>query len=225
MPHRSPAEQRCAALLLAAGASSRLGQPKQLLRIAGESLLHRTARLAAEAGFAPVYTVVGALTTALREELNHIATDLPVIQVENPAWHTGMGSSVAAGVRAAIAHSAPAHLLLLVCDQPQLTTALLLGMRKQHLAAPAPITAAQYGGRLGVPALFGEAYFPELLRLTGDRGARALLQEHAADVLAVPFPGGAADIDTREDLAHLPGYSPGDDPVCEITTSADDEGP
>ncbi len=199
----APAEPSCAALVLAAGGSSRLGQPKQLVRIAGESLLCRTVRLGAESGFAPIYLVLGAFAQTMRNELQAHAHRLPVITVENPAWETGMGSSLAVGVNRALEHSSPAHLLLLVCDQPRLTADLLRTMREAHLASGTAITAASYAGRLGVPAIFTACRFPELLAIPGDRGARAVLVRYASEVLEIPFPGGEIDVDTREDLAYL----------------------
>lgn len=184
------------AIILAAGASRRLGTPKQALVWGGEALLHRAARVALEAGFAPVLVVLGACAEASLKAL----AGLPVEVVSNPAWEEGMGASIRAGV-AALSPDAEA-VLLLVCDQPALDPALLDAIRNAHDQAPHRVIASTYSGIRGVPALFPAARFPELRALTGDRGARGLLL--GAEVLEVPFPGGELDVDTPADREKLP---------------------
>lgn len=195
---------RCAAVILAAGASTRLGQPKQLIRIGGESLLHRTARLAIEAGCSPVYVVVGFEAVQMREEL----AGLPVETVFNTGWQEGMGSSLRAGAQEVIRlDPVPQAALLLVCDQPRLTAAHLHELLARHAAAQTmgniAITASAYAGRAGVPAVFSAALFSELAACSGDRGARDLIQAHAPHVQAIPWPAGQLDLDRPEDLATI----------------------
>lgn len=199
-----PDQPRCAAVVLAGGASTRLGQPKQLLTLHGESLLRRTIRLAQEAGFDPICVVVGAHAGLMQAEI----ADLVVTIVENPNWRSGMGSSLRAGVMAAVHPEVPDHLLLLVCDQPALNAALLRGMREQHLTAGTPITAARYSGRMGVPAILARRFFPELLNVPGDQGARSILERHVAEALSIPFEEGAYDIDVPQDMQHLTARAP-----------------
>jgi len=195
---------RCAAVVLAAGASTRLGQPKQLIRIGSESLLHRTARLAIEAGCSPVYVVVGFEAEQMRKEL----AGLPIETVFNPAWQEGMGSSLRAGAHEVLQlDPLPQAALLLVCDQPRLTAAHLHALLTRHAAAQTighiAITASVYAGRTGVPAVFSAALFSELTACSGDRGARDLIGAHAPQVQAIPWPAGELDLDRPEDLATI----------------------
>ena len=180
------------AVILAAGASRRLGYPKQALLWDGEPLLHRTARVALEAGFAPVSVVVGAAMDASLAALK----GLPVQVVANPEWEEGMGASIRAGM-AALVPQAPA-VLLLVCDQPGVSRALLDEIAERHRQTPDRVVASVYAGIRGVPALFPARRFAELRALCGDRGARSLLQGN--DIQEVPFPEGARDVDTPADV-------------------------
>jgi molybdenum cofactor cytidylyltransferase len=191
---------RIGALLLAAGGSRRLGRPKQLLAPGGEPLVHRMARMAMEAGAAPVWVVLGAGAEAVRAAV----ADLPVCCVDNPGWQEGIASSIRAGVAAAaVSQPAPAALLVLLVDQPRVDPPLLERLIAAQRAAPDQRVACAYGGGLGVPALFPAADFPALGRLRGDRGARDLLRAAPERAIAVPFPGGDVDVDRPEDAAHL----------------------
>lgn len=203
--------QRCAAVVLAAGASTRLGQAKQLIEKSGESLLRRTTRLALEAGCAPVVVVLGFEAERMRAELR----DLPVSIAVNSEWPAGMGTSVRCGVAAALANGsstarAPGSVLLLVCDQPRLSVKHLLGLLARHGATPnggkAAITASVYAGRPGVPAVFAAELVPELLQCAGDQGARAVIRQDPTRVQMVDWPEGAMDVDRPEDLEGLGGW-------------------
>jgi CTP:molybdopterin cytidylyltransferase MocA len=181
---------RTAAVILAAGASTRLGEPKQLITIHGETLLARAIRIAQESGVDHVFAVLGANSAAIRAQA-HIATI-----AENPLWQQGMGTSIRTGVQAAAAYDA---VLLLTCDQPALTSFHLA----QLLVAGAEgkrIAASTYAERTGIPAIFPQKYFAELIALTGDSGARHLLRMHKDEVVEVPLENGELDIDTPESL-------------------------
>lgn len=181
-------------VVLAAGRSSRLGQPKQLVRIDGQSLVRRTAGLALVAGFAPVVVVCGSSGERVRAEL----AGLDVVIVDNPGWAEGVASSIRAGI-GALPAACPA-VLLSACDQPALGLELLRGLRAAHAANPRVPVACEYQGTRGIPALLPRALFSELLALEGDRGARAVLGKHAATVVTVSFPGGELDLDTPAEL-------------------------
>lgn len=179
------------AVILAAGASRRLGRPKQLVLLDGETLLRRAVR-AALAGCAPVLVVVGSQAAEIEASL----AGMPVRVVANPEWQEGMAASIRAGIRA-LPGDAPAALFL-VCDQTAVDGALvgrLLAVRRAH---PEAVVACAYGNARGTPSLFPARCFPQLLKLQGDRGARDLLA--GPDVLTVPFPEGVADVDTPADL-------------------------
>lgn len=190
-----------AALILAAGASTRLGQPKQLLHLDGESLLHRTARLAIESGCAPVFVVLGYAADQMQPDLD----GLPATVIVNENWTEGMGSSLRCGMAAVTRNQPPPQaVLLLVCDQPRLTAEHLQTLLHRHKTGDAPITASFYGQRDGVPAVLAATLFPNLLACSGDRGARDLIRSHADRVQRIPWPEGDLDMDRPEDLANLP---------------------
>jgi len=190
-----------AAIVLAAGASRRLGQPKQLLMHGPETLLARVIRLANEAGAAPVLTVLGAHSQIVRASVvwNH------AIAVINGHWEQGIATSIHAGLGAldAVAPNAKAALIL-SCDQPRLTAVHLRALIESFAAQAEPsIVASAYAGTLGVPAVFPRSVFPELLALRGDKGARALLLQPPCPLISLPFPGGEVDIDQPADLAEI----------------------
>jgi len=177
------------AVVLAAGASTRLGEPKQLVKLTGETLLERAVRTAREAGCFPVIVVLGASYVEILA-YSRLGDALPVI---NNEWREGMASSIRLGVRTLqfVAKDAEG-VLLMTCDQPGVT-ARHLGL----LMCRQEVKASRYAGRNGVPAYFPKKYFSELMALTGDTGARTLLAQAAAEELA----HGELDIDTAEELA------------------------
>ncbi|NBC07818.1 MAG: NTP transferase domain-containing protein [Bacteroidetes bacterium] len=191
-------EQRIPLVILAAGASTRMGQAKQLLQADGELLLHRIIRIGQEAGFAPLVVVTGARQQAIAPHLD----GLPVQQAYNPDWATGMGSSVSVGLMAALGllPGAPAVGFVLT-DQPYVSAALLRGMKARLLDTEAAGIAAAYQQTLGVPAIFRSALYPELRQLSGQKGAKPLLRKYADELIAYPFPQGHIDLDTPADWA------------------------
>lgn len=190
-----------AAILLAAGASRRLGQPKQLLMLDGETLLARTVRLATEAGAAPVLVVVGANA----ELIGAAVLADSAAAVMNEEWEQGIASSIHAGVKALDAGSPDARgVLILACDQPRLSSEHLRGLIETFGSqSEASIVASTYAGVHGIPAVFPREAFADLLALSGDKGARALLMQPPCLLLTVPFEGGEVDIDQPGDLAQL----------------------
>jgi molybdenum cofactor cytidylyltransferase len=183
--------------ILAAGASSRMGQPKQLLRIEGESLLRRCLRTALRTPFRPIVVVLGAHAALIAPEL----AGEPVLIAHNEDWAAGMGGSVATGLEALLAADAGLEAaFFLLPDQPYLDAQLLLDMAAALKQQPEKLgAAAAYAGTLGVPALLREALFPELLRLRGQPGAKPLIHKHQSALCALPFPRGQFDLDTPED--------------------------
>jgi CTP:molybdopterin cytidylyltransferase MocA len=178
-----------AAVILAAGASTRLGEPKQLVKLTGENLLERAVRTAREAGCSPVVVVLG----AAYEEILGRSQLGDAITVINTEWAEGMGSSIRLGVQTLhfVAKDAKGAVLM-ACDQPAVTAAHL-----RALMASGDVTASAYAGRRGVPAYFLASTFAELVQLRGDQGARELLR----DANAIELPNGELDIDTLADVA------------------------
>jgi len=190
-----------AAIVLAAGASSRLGQPKQLLMLGGETLVARAIRLAGEAGASPVIAVLGAHQERIGAAINP-GSAIPVV---NSDWPQGIATSIHAGLRA-LEKCAPqaSGTLILGCDQPRLTTEHLRALLEAFSAQGSSVIAASgYAGVGGVPAVFPRAVFADLLALRGDHGARALLTQSPCPPTLLPFPGGEVDIDLPTDLALL----------------------
>ncbi len=185
------------AILLAAGASTRLGQPKQLVQLEGKSLLRRAAEAAIHSGASPVIVVLGEPAEILVQELKGLA----VSGIVNEAWQEGMGSSLRCGVEA-LQRQAPetAAVLLMVCDQP-LITALHLKSLWDLYAATGKVVSVRHGDRPGVPAIFPARYIPELARISGDQGARSLLRSLGdAEIELVSLPEAEFDLDAPEDL-------------------------
>ncbi|HET6168977.1 MAG TPA: nucleotidyltransferase family protein [Terracidiphilus sp.] len=189
------------AIILAAGASRRLGQPKQLLKYRGETLLERALRAAREAGASPVLAMLGA-------HFAPICAMIPfddAIPVLNDLWEQGISSSIHAGL-SEVEVRAPeaAGALVMSCDQPHVTAKHLRALLKSFSEQATPsIVASTYSGVQGVPAIFPRSVFSELRALRGDRGARSLLIEPPCPVIALPFAGGELDIDLPADLAQL----------------------
>ena len=187
-----------ALLLLAAGASTRMGRPKQLLPYQGRTLLRHAAETAVASGCAPIALVTGALHEALVAEVS----GLPIAVVHNPDWKTGMASSIRTGL-VAVTTARPAAVLIMLCDQPLVTPELLCQLVAQQRQTQAPIVAAAYGDTLGVPVVFAQTMLPELLQLQGQQGAGQLIASLGAAVGQVLFPAGLLDVDTPEQYAAL----------------------
>ena len=175
---------RVGAVVLAAGASTRLGEPKQLVRLGAETLLERTVRMAREAGCSPVVVVLGA-SAALIQAACELANAIIVV---NEGWAEGMGSSIRTGVAALPDVDA---CVVMTCDMPAVTIGHL-----RLLMASGEVRASSYAGRRGVPAYFPVGTFQSLLALRGDVGARDLLRS----AHCVELNGGELDVDTVEDL-------------------------
>ena len=189
------------AIILAAGGSSRLGRPKQLLRFEGRTLLSRTVQAALEAGCAPVVVVLGAHAAEVEAEVAGEVAGGQVLVARNERWSEGLSTSVRAGIDALRAGPARAALLL-PCDQPLLSAALLRQMM-QRQSEGAAIVVCEYVGAWGAPMLFERGLWPQLQVLEGDRGAQKVARDNADLVSAIPFEGGALDIDTDQDFQDL----------------------
>jgi molybdenum cofactor cytidylyltransferase len=188
------------ALILAAGESSRLGHPKQLIQFHGKSLLHRIVDAAKKARCSPTVVVIG----SDREEVECELKAESVVIVENKNWRRGIGTSICAGTRRLI-HNAPTleAVVLLVCDQPFVDTrtiARLITLREKTKRA---IVASRYANTLGVPALFDRSCFQELLALDNATGAKTVILSNRERVAEFPFPEGKIDIDTASDYKKL----------------------
>jgi CTP:molybdopterin cytidylyltransferase MocA len=199
MRNPTPIAPRIGALVLSAGASSRLGRPKQLVTYHGEPLVRRAAAAAVAAGAAPVVVVLGAHAGAVEPALAGLTG---VSTTTNEQWAQGIASSLAAGIRAVTALADCDGVLITLSDQP-LVDATALRELVAAFDGTRRIVAAEYDGTVGVPALIGREHLDELLQLSGDAGAGRWLRARLAAVTRVPTPGAALDIDTVDDLARL----------------------
>lgn len=184
-------------IILAAGSSRRLGQPKQWLSMGSSHLLGHTVEQALATQWHPVVVVA-----APGMDRSLLPTDMlqQVHWVQNDAYEEGMASSIRAGIHY-LQQQAP-HLqaaAVLVCDQPFLSTAVLLQLAQLLQSQPYSMVACSYAGRRGTPAIFCRQHWPALLNLQGDTGARPMLANAGHELGVLPFEQGAADIDTWED--------------------------
>ncbi|HYE18440.1 MAG TPA: nucleotidyltransferase family protein [Tepidisphaeraceae bacterium] len=180
--------------VLAAGASRRLGRPKQLVELDGEPLVRRACQTAIEAAVGPVVVVLG----CRREEIAQVVQDVSVGVVFNDAWDEGMASSVRAATRAA-SDAGVAALLLLHADQYAVTRDDLVRLRDAWRASPGSACLSRDGDHLGPPAVLPAAMFPRMLTLVGDTGPRAILRGDAS-VVEVSMPSASRDVDRPSDL-------------------------
>jgi molybdenum cofactor cytidylyltransferase len=188
---------RFAVVILAAGGSSRLGRPKQLLAFGNKTLVEHAADTALASGAAQVIVVVGAEADAVREKLS----GLPVKIATNDEWSNGMGTSIRCGLGAL--NPEIECVVLSLCDQPHVTSDLLRDLANRQIESGVPIVASSYDGVGGVPAAFGFALFPKLSSLQGDSGARDLIRNSTIPVATVAFTGGSIDIDTPGDMENM----------------------
>jgi molybdenum cofactor cytidylyltransferase len=205
--------RRVGAVILAAGGSSRLGQPKQLLTFRGETLVYRAIRAAAEAGCEPILVIVGDTGDEIRGTLavrdprmasssgQERVVVRPAVVVENEEWRRGLGTSIRRGLEQ-LSHEVEAAVLL-TCDQPFLDASVVRQLIEAHEETGKPMVASSYANTVGVPALFDRSCFAALLALPDDSGAKTLITSRPKDVATIAFEGGAIDIDTPEDFERL----------------------
>ncbi|QBB69012.1 nucleotidyltransferase family protein [Pseudolysobacter antarcticus] len=187
---------RHAVIVLAAGGSSRLGQPKQLLFHEGETLLHRAARFAFATLPAEVVVVLGADASRMVLAI----ADLPIRALICENWRDGMGASLRCAVQALDANID--GVMVVLCDQPALTASHLITLRDVWHRNPLHAVASGYADTVGVPALLPRHWLDEKF-LRGDQGARVLLHERKSEVTVIDSPALATDIDHTADLSAL----------------------
>ncbi|HVO48676.1 MAG TPA: nucleotidyltransferase family protein [Steroidobacteraceae bacterium] len=185
------------AIVLAAGASTRFGSAKQLVRIAGRPLLHTAVARAVDVVGSGVIVVLGAQAAELAPLLKHSTASIIV----NRDWREGLASSIRSGVSRL--PSSCSAVLVILADQAAVTAEDLKRLAGAWRRQPDYIAAARYGTTTGVPAIFPRSTFSDLLTLRGDVGARAVLQRNPDRVVRVPMASAAIDIDTPEDLLAL----------------------
>ncbi len=187
-------------VILAAGNSSRLGEPKQLLQFQGKSLIRHIAEAALETVGDNVIVVTGSNAEAIETELK----SLPCKLAFNTDWQEGMSASIKTGINALQLYNQPVKgAILAVSDQPFVSAEVFNALIINFEETAKGIVACRYSDSLGTPAFFAASYFPTLLQLTGTEGAKKLFKRFPDDVSAYPFPQGNIDIDTQEDYKRL----------------------
>jgi len=186
-------------LILAAGNSSRLGEPKQLLHFKGKSLLRNVAEEALKISKA-VIVVTGSNHTEISKEIE----DLKIVITENKNWNEGMGSSINIGLNQLL-NSFPTieNCIISVCDQPFIDASVFSELIQMQKDSQKGIVASKYSETLGTPVLFSKKYFKDLSNLSGHEGAKRLLQKFKDDIAEISFEKGAIDIDTQDDYQKL----------------------
>lgn len=181
------------AVILAAGASSRMGEPKQLLTYDGHTFLQRALSIAKTLFNDRLIVVFGANASAIIE-----GSDLNETRfVINKDWADGMGSSIREGVRACmISFPAADAIIFITVDQPFLSSSHLAHIISRHEETGKPIVTSTYENTVGIPALFARTYFQALEKLHGDKGAKEIIKGNSDDAVSVEFRGGGVDIDT-----------------------------
>jgi molybdenum cofactor cytidylyltransferase len=184
-----------AAIVLAAGASLRMGEPKQLLPLRGRPMVRRVVEAVCQAELAQVVVVVGAHASAVGRSLAGLEVDITL----NEAWAEGMASSLRVGLQAVRSELQAA--IVILADQPSLSPDLLHLLVGRWRVTGAPIVAPFYRGRRGNPVLFDRVLFADLKQVTGDQGGRVIITKHQdrLERVDVEDPAVVADVDTRQD--------------------------
>jgi molybdenum cofactor cytidylyltransferase len=192
--------KQCCILILAAGSSSRMGRPKQLLEFEGSTLLGHVTKMASKSNLGPVVIVLGA-----NEKLIRNSIDLQQLtSVTNENWQEGIASSIVLGI-SFIKEKYPEvdGVIIAVGDQPHISEDQLHQLLEAQNTTRLPIAACSYTGVIGTPALFHQSVFPELMTLKGDIGAKKIIENRIQDVVTINFDQGIIDIDTEKEYQDL----------------------
>lgn len=187
-------------IVLAAGNSSRLGEPKQLLSFGNQTLIRRIAEAAVQVSPNETVVVLGASSATIELELNGLTCGV----VKNEQWSDGLSSSITTGLSHLLSvNEGLEGVILTVCDQPMVSSDIFRKIIYKFRSEDKGIVACSYDDTVGTPVLFSARYFSDLLQLTGGYGAKKLLQFYQNDLTTLPFPDGGIDVDTKEDYQRL----------------------
>lgn len=190
----------CGIVILAGGASTRLGRPKQLLQYRGKTLLNHAVNEAINAKADAVVVILGKNADLFEGEIDNQEVSVVI----NKNWKEGMASSVRLGLDSLL-KSKPYidAVILMVCDQPHISSSVLNELITKQQKTTKQIVTCNYGESIGPPALFHKKYFRDLAKLNGDVGARNIIEQNMHDVAMILFPEGKIDIDTEDDYEAL----------------------
>ncbi|MEP0987568.1 nucleotidyltransferase family protein [Ekhidna sp.] len=187
-------------MVLAAGASSRLGQPKQLVKFEDKPLLQHILDIGKEVHVNERVLVLGAKSELIQE----VIIPGTFSMIHNYEWQKGMSTSIHTGLKSLLSKCANLRqVIIMLSDQPYVTVDLINQLIASQDATKPCITTCAYANQMGVPAIFSHHFFEDLMKLKGDQGARKLIQQQLDHVRTIPFSKGVIDIDTPDDLGKL----------------------
>ena len=190
----------CGIVILAAGASTRLGKPKQLLRYRGKTLLAHAINEAVNSNTDAIVVILGKDADLFKKEIDEKKVRVAV----NSSWEEGMASSLRLGLDTLLNDKPYIDaVIFMVCDQPHVLSSILNELIITQQKTTKQIVTCNYGDSIGPPALFHKKYFNDLMKLSGDTGARKIIQQNMNDMTTILFPEGEIDIDTEEDYEKL----------------------
>jgi len=194
-------------VMLAAGSSNRMGQPKQLLAYRGKALIEYILQIALSSICKQIAVVLGANA----DQILPYVQQQDVLIVQNKDWKEGMASSIRCGL-SALTNQFPslAGAIFMVCDQPFVSVSLINDLVDKKKSTGKSIIACTYKETMGTPALFSSMHFPELMQLQGQDGAKKILWQHAGELETISFPMGYIDIDTMQDYQNLGSLAGGE---------------
>lgn len=188
--------ENIAAVILAAGASSRLGQPKQLVPFADKTLLQHMLDMVSHFNFGANLLVLGANSTQIKEVTSTRGYEI----IHNSEWSQGIGSSISLATKQVLENPRIENIIFFLSDQPFVDRNLIENLIHSHKNE---ITACRYQDEVGVPAIFARHYFTALSALAEDTGAKKIIKKYLAQTTIVDFEMGHWDIDTKEDIEKL----------------------
>jgi len=190
----------CGIVILAAGASTRLGKPKQLLQYRGKTLLAHAINEAINSNADAIVVILGKDADLFKKEIDEKKVRVAI----NSSWEEGMASSLRLGLDTLLTDKPYIDaVIFMVCDQPHVLSSILNELIITQQKTTKQIVTCNYGDSIGPPALFHKKYFKDLMKLSGDPGARKIIQQNMNDMTTILFPEGEIDIDTEEDYEEL----------------------
>lgn len=198
--------KKIAIVILAAGGSGRFGKPKQLLRFEGKTLIRRVVEAALNSKADSILAVLGSNFDLLQKELE----DLNCVFETNNNWKEGLSASIKSGLEKTLENEPEiSAVIFALCDQPFIKSEHFDQLIEKFLETRKPIVASFYKEITGVPALFSKEFFPALMNLEGDGGAREIINKNPDFVEKIFLPEAAFDIDTKENFEDLKNFLPG----------------
>lgn len=192
-------KKKIGVIILAAGSSSRLGFPKQLVKFEGKNLLQKMIDLADDFSFDAKVLVLGANSDEIKRGIDSKNFKIAL----NEEWAEGMSSSIRKGVVLCEEMEKLDHLLILLSDQPFVNSEKIEQLIQLQLKNKIPATFSEYDGNIGVPAIFSKEVFSDLKKLSGDQGAKKLIYKGKFEYQTLNFEKGNFDVDTKEDVEFL----------------------